>query len=67
MEEHLQAPQTVNFLTAGGAALKMVRQGLRGSPLEGAIEIGAETVASEEADHDRCWTPAPGADILMPS
>ena len=45
----------------------MLDHGAGGPGIEGSIEMGAETAASEKANHDMCWTPAPGADILMPS
>jgi hypothetical protein len=67
LKEGLHAAQSVDLFTAGSAPLKMMGHRTGSPGIEGTVEVGAETVASEEADHNRYWTPAPGADILTPS
>ena len=59
--------QAVDLLTAAEAPVEVLDDRPGGPGIEGAVEIGAETAAGEEANHDMCWTAAPGADILMAS
>ena len=57
--------QPVHLLAAVVTRLEMAgdRAGFPG--VESAVEVGAEASASEETNHNACWTAAPQAAILM--